>query len=453
VHLLGPALITPHPFLAMHAPDGLFSMSVNVVFAVLVVAILALAGRSLARRQDHRLAPTMGVMAAFVFAAQMVNFPVASGTTGHLLGGTLAAILLGPWAGTMVMAAVIVFQALLGDGGVTVLGPNIFNMGVVGTCLAYFVYRAIVGNAAGSPARVVGAGFFAAWLAVVLASVFASLQLAVSGTAALHRALAAMVGTHMLIGIGEALITAAVVAFVLKTRPELLYDQPGGRTTPPRRGFILAGLAGSLVVAAFFSLLPTLWDYPDGLESVGIAKGFLHEPCAKDETGRITMLPAYPLGVRLAVVDGAVTAVHQYGQQATGLNEGDVVEAIAGRPTPDLASAATALGYEANARVFSVQRGHELIVAVRRGGRRQELTIRASSAPQAGTLRPLIALLPDYAVPGIEGLLSTSLTGVLGTIVMFAASFAVGRVFTRPGRLETALREAAAGADDRARSR
>lgn len=354
-----PVQFVSQTVLAMHAPDGLFSMSVNIVFAVIVAAVVGAAMISLLRRSDHRLAPTMGVMAAFIFAAQMVNFPVASGTTGHLLGGTLAAILLGPWAGTVVMAVVIVFQALLGDGGITVLGPNIFNMGVIGTCMAYFVYRAVVGRNVAQPSRIVAAGFFAAWLAVVLASVFVSLQLAVSGTASLERAFTAMVLTHMAIGVGEALITAGVLAFVLKTRPDLIYQWRDGRAAGPGRAVVVLGLGASLAVGVFLSLLPNLWDYPDGLESVGIAKGFIPDERENNADGK----PAASEGVQ----------------------------------------------------------------------------------PVAGARPPLIALLPDYKVPGMEGLLSTSLAGGIGTLITFLISFAVGRVFTRPGRLEAAL---AGGATD-----
>ena len=267
----------PGKLLAMHAPDGLFSLPVNIVFGVVVLALVGVACARLARRQDHRLVPLMGILAAFVFAGQMVNFPVAAGTTGHLLGGTLAAILLGPWAATVVMAAVILFQAFLGDGGITALGPNIFNMGIVGTGLAYFVYRAFVGQAFDRPVRVVAASFFAAWVAVPLASVFTSLQLAVSGTVSLSRALPAMVLTHMLIGVGEAVITAGVIAFVLKTRPDLLYGRTAAEGRPVGRLTLFLGLAVSLVIATGLSLLPRLWDYPDGLEFVGRELGFLAE--------------------------------------------------------------------------------------------------------------------------------------------------------------------------------
>lgn len=424
--------------LAMHAPDGLYSMPVNVVFGAVVVLVLAGALASLARHSDYRRVPLMGIMGAFVFAGQMVNFPIASGTTGHLLGGTLAAILLGPAAGTVVMAVVVFFQALLGDGGVTVLGPNIFNMGVVGTCLAYFVYRVVVGRAGDRPARVVAASFFAAWLAVVLASVFASLQLAVSGTVTLQRALPAMVLTHMAIGVGEALITAAAVAFVVRARPDLLYGHAGTAGRPLGRPVIALGLGASLIVAVFLSLLPTLWDYPDGLESIGIAKGFLREQPQVGDDGSLTTLPAYPLGVRLALVDGRVTAVHRYDQQATLIAVGDVLERVNDQPAASLAAVAQALKFDAAKSVFDVEPGQTIPVAVLRDGVARAVSVLASAAPAAGGLPPLVALLPDYTVPGVKGLLSTSLAGAIGTVIMFVVSLAVGRVLLRPGRLAVA---------------
>ena len=262
--------------LAMHAPDRLFSAPVNAVFAIVVVTLLAVAVRRISRGHDHRTVPMMGIMAAFVFAAQMLNFPVGVGVSGHLVGGTLTAILLGPWAGTVVMAAVVIVQAVVfQDGGITVLGPNIFNMGVVGTLLAYLVYRVVVGRSIRRPARVTGAAFFAAWLAVVVASVLICMQLSISGTAALGRVLPVMVSVHAAIGLGEGLITAGIVAFVLRTRPDLLYDvrhqvRPVGRTV------LAFGLGAALVCGVGLSLLPaTLWNHPDGLESVGAREGFM----------------------------------------------------------------------------------------------------------------------------------------------------------------------------------
>lgn len=419
--------------LAMHAPDGLFSMSVNVLFGVVVVALLAAACRSLTRRYDQRAVPVMGVLAAFVFAAQMVNFPVASGTTGHLLGGTLTAILLGPWAGLVVMTVVVGFQALLGDGGITVLGPNIFNMGVVGTCLGYYVYRAVAGQRepGGNAARVVGAACFAAWLAVVLASAFASVQLAVSGTASLSRALPAMVGVHMLIGIGEALITAGVVAFVVRTRPELLYGQQATDAKPSGRGVIVVGLTGALVVAAGLSLLPMLWDYPDGLERVGLERGFIWEEPEYGPDGALAQLPAYPLGVRLGMLNDQVGVVHRYDSCATPLAAGDVLLRIDSTSTPDLAAAAQALGFDAQRRCFGTSVGSGLHVMLWRDGQERQFDMSSATAPRAGTVTPLLALLPDYALPGMPVLLGTSLAGVLGALVMFVVAGAIGRLLVR----------------------
>lgn len=436
--------------LALHAPDGMFSPSVNLVFAVLVIVVVGLALRRLSRQGDHRLAPAMGVMAAFVFAAQMVNFPVASGTTGHLLGGTLTAILLGPWAGTVVMAVVIVFQGMLGDGGISALGPNTFNMGIIGTLLSYFVYRLALGAERNSSARVVAASSFAAWLAVVLASVFACVQLAVSSTVSLAMAFPAMVGFHMLIGVGEALITAGVVAFVLKTRPDLLYDprQISSRTTG--RGVILVGLGGALVVGLFLSLLPTLWDHPDGLEYVGIEKGFVFEEFEKTPDGELAKLPAYPFGVRLAMVDGAVTVVHRYealyrskaDEREGVLKVGDVLRSVGGVSVSSLHTVAESLRFNEEAKSFGIRPGDEVAVSVVRGGENRSLVVPALAAPAAGARLPMIALLPDYTVPGVSGLLGVSLAGGLGTLVMFVVSLLVGRMFTRPGRLETAYQQA-----------
>jgi len=437
------------PVLAMHAPDGLFSMPVNIVFAVVTGAVVAGSLAKLLRRADHRLAPTMGVMAAFIFAAQMVNFPIASGTTGHLLGGTLAAILLGPWAGTVVMAVVIVFQAMLGDGGTTTLGPNIFNMGIVGSCLAYYVYRLVVGRSVGQHGRVAAGAFFASWLAVVLASAFASVQLAVSGTASLHLAFPAMVITHMLIGVGEALITAGVVAFLLKTRPELMYDRHASPSTISRRLLIAGGLGASLLVGGAMSLLPMLWDFPDGLESVGIAKGFVFDEPERASDGSLDSLPAYPIGVRLENALGGVVANHRYERQGGAVRAGDVVVSINGAATPDLLAAAAAMGFDEGEKSFKLSAGEPVTVVVRRGGGQEELRMTAAAAPAAGTETPLLAMLPDYTVPGVGGLVSTSLAGVIGTLATFLISFGVGRLFTRPGRLEAALTRAEDAAEAR----
>ncbi|MBE7518291.1 MAG: energy-coupling factor ABC transporter permease [Thermoflexaceae bacterium] len=207
----------------LHAPDGFFSAPVAAAMWVVTVLALAVAVRRADANLNEKAVPLMGVMAAFVFAAQMFNFQVAGGTSGHLMGGVLVAILLGPWAGTVVMACVIAVQALVfQDGGLVVMGANIFNMGVVGTFGGYVLYRAIAGLLGGEKRGRLPAAAIAAWLSVVIAAVLVSFQLAISDTTSLTVALPAMVGVHALIGIGEAVITVAALSFISATRGDLL---------------------------------------------------------------------------------------------------------------------------------------------------------------------------------------------------------------------------------------
>jgi len=170
----------------------------------------------------ERQIPLMGVMAAFIFAAQMLNFPIVGGTSGHLIGGVMAAVLLGPWAATLVMSTIFIVQCLLfQDGGLTALGANIFNMGIIGTVFGYYIYRG-VRIFIGSKKRLFWGVGIASWLAVVLAATFCSIELAVSGTVPLRVALPAMASVYALIGIGEAIITVGVIRLILKARPDLL---------------------------------------------------------------------------------------------------------------------------------------------------------------------------------------------------------------------------------------
>lgn len=209
----------PH---ALHAPDGFLTVPVAIVMWVVTIAVLAVAVRKTNRSLEERAVPLLGVMAAFIFAAQMFNFQVVGGTSGHLLGGVLAAVLLGPWAATLVMACVVAVQAFLfQDGGLIVLGANIFNMGVIGTLGGYAVYRALARVLGGERRGRIPAAAIAAWMAVVSGALAMSLQLAISGFIALEVTLPVMVGVHALIGIGEALITAAALGFIAVTRADL----------------------------------------------------------------------------------------------------------------------------------------------------------------------------------------------------------------------------------------
>jgi cobalt/nickel transport system permease protein len=212
----------PPPPQALHAPDGFLTVPVAIVMWVLTVGVLAIAVRRTNGALDERAVPLMGVMAAFIFAAQMFNFPVAGGTSGHLLGGVLAAILLGPWAGTLVMACVVAVQGLLfQDGGLVVMGANIFNMGIVGTLGGYYLYRLLAGALGGEARARIPAAAIAAWLAVEGGALAISLQLIVSGTVPAETTLPVMLGVHALIGIGEALITVGALAFIGTARRDL----------------------------------------------------------------------------------------------------------------------------------------------------------------------------------------------------------------------------------------
>ena len=207
----------------MHIPDGFVSTGTAAATWLASAGSVGYAVRRVSRELDERQVPLMGVTAAFIFAAQMMNFTVAGGTSGHLLGGALAAILLGPWAGMLVLTSVLAVQALLfQDGGLLALGANVFNMAVVGVLVAWVVYttlRRLLGDRTWS---MMVSGFAAAWLSVFVASLVAAAELAVSGTSPWVVALPAMGLVHVLIGIGEGLITAGVLAFLQAARPDLL---------------------------------------------------------------------------------------------------------------------------------------------------------------------------------------------------------------------------------------
>jgi cobalt/nickel transport system permease protein len=258
--------------IAMHIPDGFLTPAVSVVGWVLAILLILVAVRQTRRQLGERQVPLMGILAAFIFAAQAINFPVAAGTSGHLLGGALAAIAMGPWAATLTMTAVIAVQGLLfQDGGLLVMGWNIVNMGILTAFTGYFLYtlvRRLGGD--NNPARLAGA-FAGAWASVEVGAIATSLELAASGTSPLNYGLPAMAGVHALIGLGEGLITVGAIAFLTATRPEVLR---GGETAPGRRGasFVLVGLLVALGVAMFS---PLASPSPDGLEAVAERQGFL----------------------------------------------------------------------------------------------------------------------------------------------------------------------------------
>jgi cobalt/nickel transport system permease protein len=207
----------------VHIPDGfLNTATVATTYAVSSGAIAYSLRRS-NKKMDEKHVPLLGMMGAFIFAAQMLNFPVAGGTSGHLIGAALAAILLGPWAASLTMSCVLIVQCLIfQDGGLITLGANIFNMGIVASFTGYYLYYGTVRLLGESNKSRVAGGFIAAWVSVLFASVFTAIELAVSGIVPWGVALPAMAGVHALIGIGEGAITVAVLSFVWATRRDLL---------------------------------------------------------------------------------------------------------------------------------------------------------------------------------------------------------------------------------------
>ncbi len=213
----------------MHIPDGFINGATSAGFGVVAAGGVGAAVRQTGRYLNERQVPLAGLVAAFVFAAQMFNFPVTAGMSGHLLGGVLAAVLVGPWAGLLVMSVVLVVQGLFfADGGLTALGLTIVNMGLIGAVGGYYLYRGILHVLPKKSRSVTVAAGIAAFLSVPLAAAGFVAQFAVGGTAdvSLSAVATAMIGTHILIGIGEGILTALIVGAVMASRPDLVYGAP-----------------------------------------------------------------------------------------------------------------------------------------------------------------------------------------------------------------------------------
>ncbi|MGY4740617.1 energy-coupling factor ABC transporter permease [Streptomyces sp. ATMOS53] len=284
----------------MHVPDGFINAPTSAVTGVVAAGAIAVSLRGARRELDDRTAPLAGLVAAFIFAVQMLNFPVAAGTSGHLLGGALAAILVGPYTGILCVSVVLLMQGILfADGGLTALGVNITDMAIVTTVVSYAVFRALVKVLPRSRRSITTASFVAALLSVPAAAVAFTLLYWIGGTTdvAIGKVATAMIGVHVLIGVGEAVITALTVGAVVAVRPDLVHgardlrqrlqlrvngelvDAPaaeGARTAPvaartSRRTLWVTGLVTSLVLAGFVSFYASA--NPDGLEKVAIDKG------------------------------------------------------------------------------------------------------------------------------------------------------------------------------------
>ncbi|WP_280881272.1 energy-coupling factor ABC transporter permease [Streptomyces pseudovenezuelae] len=284
----------------MHVPDGFINAPTSAVTGVVAAGAIAVSLRGARRELDERTAPLAGLVAAFIFAVQMLNFPVAAGTSGHLLGGALAAILVGPYTGVLCVSVVLLMQGILfADGGLTALGVNITDMAIVTTVVAYAVFRGLVKVLPRKRRSITVASFVAALLSVPAAAVAFTLLYSVGGTTdvSIGKVATAMIGVHVLIGIGEAAITALTVGAVIAVRPDLVHGARGleqklklrvggalvdvpaaeaAHTAPvaartSRRALWITGLVTSLVLAGFVSFYAS--SNPDGLEKVAADKG------------------------------------------------------------------------------------------------------------------------------------------------------------------------------------
>ena len=219
----------------MHVPDGFLDAPTSVATGVVAAAGIAVALRGARRELDDRTAPMAGLVATFVFAGQMINFPVGAGTSGHLLGGALAAVLVGPWSAILCISVVLLVQALLmADGGITALGTNITLLALVGVAVGWGVFTLLRTVLPHRPGVIAPAAAVAALVTVPAAASVFALLFAIGGTAPVDdgKVFVAMVGWHVVIGIGEAVITGLVVASVMSTRPDLVH---GARRVLARR--------------------------------------------------------------------------------------------------------------------------------------------------------------------------------------------------------------------------
>ncbi|NEB81627.1 cobalt ABC transporter permease [Streptomyces sp. SID14478] len=282
----------------MHVPDGFINAPVSAAAGVVAAGAVAVSLRGARRELDERTAPLAGLVAAFIFAVQMLNFPVAAGTSGHLLGGALAAILVGPYTGVLCVSVVLLMQGVLfADGGLTALGVNITDMAITTTVVSYLVFRGLVKVLPRGRRSITVASFAAAVLSVPAAAVVFTLIYAIGGTTdvSIGKVATAMIGVHVLIGIGEAVITALTVGAVVAVRPDLVYGarglqqklklkvggelvdaEPAAAPAPAavsgsHRKIWITGLVTSLVLAGFVSFYASA--SPDGLEKVAHDKG------------------------------------------------------------------------------------------------------------------------------------------------------------------------------------
>jgi cobalt/nickel transport system permease protein len=282
----------------MHIPDGFLSFLVSALLWVISIIIIGYALKRVGKDLGERHVPIMGVLAAGIFAGQMLNFAVVGGTSGHLMGAAIATILMGPWAAMLIMTSVVSVQALIfQDGGLLALGANIFNMAIVGVAVAYMVLRTGARFTDRWKGGLLVVGFTAAWFSIVLTSLSVALQLALSGTSPANLAIPTMAGIHALIGVGEGLITVGALVFLLAARPDLI--QPG-ESSQVKSGIVWG--IGLFLTLALVILSPLASTRPDGLERIAQDIGFL-------ESARAPLYELFPEYLAPGIVNDSLATV------------------------------------------------------------------------------------------------------------------------------------------------
>lgn len=298
-----------------HIPDGFLSVPVLAGTAAASVGVLATAARRSAAALGEREGPVLGAVTAFVFAAQMLNFPLGIGASAHLLGGALVAVMLGPWAGMLVLFAVLLVQALLfQDGGIAALGANTLNLAVIGVGTASVVFG-LARRAFGHTARAtIGAAVAAAWISTTLAGLAVAVELALSGLVPWPAALLLVGGSHVIVGVAEAVLTGLLVSFVLRARPGLIAArQPAAAGIP---AWAIVGASVAVVAAAVLlasNQADVLESALDRIRTSGEAAGGVTAPFADyaSPVGGPWVAGAVGLGAAFLVAWGGALAVRR----------------------------------------------------------------------------------------------------------------------------------------------
>lgn len=214
----------------MHLPDGLLDPITTVLLWIITVLIMILGyfkmGKIFEKEDSEKLIPYIGVLAAVIFAFQFVNYPIPGGTSGHLVGGTLVAVILGPWASLIVLFLILVIQSLFGDGGITALGANAFNMGIIGGILGFYIVVILIKmfnkTSLKKEIKVTISTAIGSYLAIIIAALVCGIEIGVASDIPIEVSIPAMVFWHLLIGIGEAIISALIIFYIYKAKPSFI---------------------------------------------------------------------------------------------------------------------------------------------------------------------------------------------------------------------------------------